>query len=267
MPQVLVSKLSLFGLPIKMAMERARTAGFDGIEVSLTNRFKDYVWRCQYLAKKLDLTLHFHQAWSSDEDPTDWKFKILEWVGYLPQSGYILSDNVPCDITQEPVVIQADRLSEIHDLKNVANNFWFQTDSVVNKHREIKMRLTSFLEKVRQFNLPVVFDTQHYLEWRLGVFRDLSKLPTNPARLFELLEEGWTTLGSHTKEIHLNDWQPGNRNVFPGTGVAPLTELCQLVKSTGWNGCVVPEISPSMPMPHSQDTLKRLRDTVDSYFA
>ena len=262
MPQILASKLSLFGLPIEMAMRRIKEAGFSGIEVSITNRFRDYIWRCQNLAKELNLTLHFHQSWSADEDPTDWKFKVLEWVGYLPSSGYTLRDHIPREINDCPVVINADRVNEAP--RNL--NFWYQTDCIFQDLIP-KLAFLEFIRLVERYDLPVVFDTQHYLEYRLGHFRDLRYLPTGKTELMKLLEEGWEIFGPHTKEIHLNDWRPTARNVFPGTGIAPLREFCQLVKSSGWNGYIVPEISLGIPIPHSKDTLNRLRETVDSYFA
>ena len=261
MPQVLASKLSLFGLPIKIAMERVRAAGFDGIEVLLTDRFRNYTWRCQYLAKELGLILHFHQAWSSDEDPTDKKFVILGKLGYLPQQRYALRQHIPASIRNKIVVIQADRINE-----RFGNHQWLQTDCIFKNGRSL-LSLAEFAQAVNKLNLPVVFDTQHYLEWKLGIFRDLSKLPTDQKKLLELLEEGWATFGPHAKEIHLNDWAPNERNVFTGTGIAPLKEFCKMVKSSGWNGYVVPEIGPKVPIPRSLDTLKKLRETVESYFA
>ena len=261
MPQILASKISLFGLPIKIAMERVKRAGFQGIEILITNCFRDYIWRCQYFAQELDLTLHFHQAWSADEDPTDWKFKVLEWVGYLPTSGYTLKNHVPMEIS-DPVVISADRINQT----TKRSNFWYQTDCIFRDSMP-QVTFPEFVRSVKKHNLPVVFDTQHYLEYRLGYFRDLKYLPTKKSDLMKLLEEGWAIFGQHAKEIHLNDWTPVSRNVFPGTGVAPLKEFCRLVKSTGWDGYIVPEIGPRIPIPHSLDTMRRLRETVDSCFA
>ena len=243
-------------------MRRVKEAGFSGIEVIITNRFRDYVWRCQNLAKELDLTLHFHQSWSADEDPTDWRFKVLGWVGYLPSSGYTLRNHIPREIDNYPVVINADRINEA--TRNLS--FWYQTECIFQDSIP-KLTFPEFVGLVKRYDLPVVFDTQHYLEYRLGHFRGLKYLPTVKTELMKLLEEGWKMLGQHTKEIHLNDWRPESRNVFPGTGIAPLAEFCQLVKSSGWNGYIVPEISPSIPIPHSKYTLDRLRETVDSYFA
>jgi len=84
--------------------------------------------------------------------------------------------------------------------------------------------------------------------------------------MIKLLEEGWDMLGKHVQEIHLNDWTPNERNVLTGTGIAPLKEFCEMIKSSSWDGCVVPEISPRIPISHSLDTLKRLRKKVESYF-
>lgn len=263
MPQILASKLSLFGLPIKSAMDKVKEAGFDGIEVLLTDRFRNYIWRCQHFAKELGLTLHFHQAWSADEDPTDWKFKILEGVGYIPKPGYALSVHMPETTNNHPVVINGDRINQAR-----RSNFWYQTDCVFWDPWP-KLPFPEFVRVVKKNNLSVVFDTQHYLEWRLGVFRDLSRLPKSQKGLFDLLKEGWELLGPHTKEIHLNDFNPttGERNVFPSTGIAPLGAFCNLVQSGNWQGYIVPEVSPQILFPYSTKKLICLRETVESYFA
>lgn len=266
--QILASKLSLFGLPIKTAMERVRGAGFQGIEVLCTNRFRNYYQRCRQFAEELGLTLHFHQAWSADEDPTDWKFRILERVGYLPQSGYGLGDNVPYDLTDVPTVIQADRLNEFYDHGAIAPYYWFQTDCVQDKFGQPKLSFSEFVTLVQRHKLPVVFDTQHYLEWKLGLFRDLSQIPRDSFWILQWLEEGWELLGPHVKEIHLNDFDPGTgaRNVFPGTGVLPIAAFCNLVKRSGWQGDIVPEVNPQTLFPYSRKKLISLRKEVEWYF-
>lgn len=186
-------------------------------------------------------------------------------MGYLPKHGYVLGDHIPYDLVNIPTVIQADRLNELYRHNDLAPSYWFQTDCIWDGSKP-KLLFSEFIRIVNEHHLPVVFDTQHYLEWRLSVFRDLTKLPTNPKRIFSLLEEGWGILGSNTKEIHLNDWRPETRNVFPGTGIAPLREFGCLVKSMDWNGYVVPEISPNMPFPHSTKTMTILRKKVENYF-
>lgn len=264
--QILASKLSLFGLPMKTTMKRVKDAGFQGIEVLCTDRVRNYYQRCRQFAEELGLTLHLHQAWSADEDPSDWKFRILERVGYLPQSGYRLRDNVPWNLVDVPTVIQADRLSEAWGLVRIVPYYWFQTDSVWDGSKP-KIDFWEFVRLVKQYNLSVVFDTQHYLEWRLGIFRNISQM-TNTNWLLPLLEEGWELLGPYTKEIHLNDFDPrtGERNVFPGTGTFPMAAFCSLVRASDWHGCIVPEVNPQTLFPYSRKKLITLREKVEWYF-
>lgn len=111
MPEVMVSKTSLFGIPIGIAMRRAKQAGFSGIEILITYRFgDDYFSRCIWKAEDLGLTVHWHQAWSADEDPTDRSFVVMEEIGYLLKSGYKLRDHIPFRIHDKIIVINADRI-------------------------------------------------------------------------------------------------------------------------------------------------------------
>ena len=74
-------------------------------------------------------------------------------------------------------MIQADRINE-----RFGNHQWLQTDCIFKNGRSL-LSLAEFVQAVNKLNLPVVFDTQHYLEWKLGIFRDLSKLPTDQKKL------------------------------------------------------------------------------------
>jgi hypothetical protein len=274
--------MSLFGLPMNVAMKMAKNAGFDGIEVLLNHWYMAQIPHYRNIAQDIGLNLHFHQAWSSEEDPTDWRFTLMEAARYLPQSGYALEDNVPFFITKEPVVIDAGRLLEIKSrptsiselTRPIPNNYWFQTDTVVNSEGYRLIYFDEFAKLVQQNNLPVVFDTQHCLEWTLGRFRRLQsiawKAHIESIDLITLmkaqLKKCWEQLGPHTKEIHLNDFNPitGKGNLFPGEGLVPLQYFCDLVKKSGWQGVVVPEVSPSPNL--WRYNLKILRERTESYF-
>ena len=158
--QVLLSKMSVFGLPMQMAMNLAKESRFDGIEILINGWYKNRMPDYQSLAHNLGLKLHFHQAWSANEDPTDKSFLILEKIGYLPRQGYTLANHIPQEIRNEIIVVSADRINE-----TTGNNQWLQTDCI----------------------------------FAVGIFRDYDSLPTKKSELLKLLGEGWDILGPHTK--------------------------------------------------------------------
>jgi sugar phosphate isomerase/epimerase len=271
--EIFFSKMSAFGLPMGLAMKMVQEAGFDGMEI-LLNGFSHRIPKYKELAEELGLDLHFHQAWSADEDPTDKKFKLLELIGYLPSEGYTILDQVDY-LDNQILIIQADRIQEVSrnpewrnrwNTNMIAPNFWFQTDSSFNDGQPL-VPFSQFVDYVQRFNASVVFDTQHYIEYVLGQFRNISAFP-EPAKIFELLQEGWELLGSHVKEIHLNDCSAElGRNIFPGTGTMPLQDFCWMVEDSDWQGTIVPEVSPTILFPYRLQHLKELRSKVESYFA
>lgn len=240
--------------------------GFDGVEILLNPFTKSRVSAYRSLARNLGATLHFHQAWSVEEDPTELSFRLMGAARYLPQNGYKLRDHIPASIT-EPVVIQADRYDEARDHPN----WWLQIQSVLGSDREYKLAFERFVEIFHRLDRPpVVFDTQHYIEYVLG-FWGIEHLPTDKKYLLSLLSNGWKIFGKWTKEIHLNDCHPGlghrGRNVLPGDGVLPLKEFCQLVKSSGWDGTIVSEISPGHLLPYTSGKLANLRERISLFIA
>ena len=259
--QVLLSKMSVFGLPMQMAMNLAKESRFDGIEILINGWYKNHMPDYQSLAHNLGLKLHFHQAWSANEDPTDKSFLILEKIGYLPRQGYTLANHIPQEIRNEIIVVSADRINE-----TTGDNQWLQTDCIFTNEKPI-LSFASFVRAVNDLHLPVVFDMLHYLEYRLGIFRDYDSLTTKKSELLKLLGEGWDILGPHTKEIHLCDFKPGERNVLPGEGVMPLQEFGEIVMNSGWSGYVVPEVSPALLFPYSTKKLKDLWGRAKVFFS
>ncbi len=94
-----------------------------------------------------------------------------------------------------------------------------------------------------------MFDTQHVIEHKLGR-RGVTNFPQNQEELLLHLREAWFDLGEQTAEIHLVDSQISGdtmgRNVPLGQGVLPLKEFAKLVIESGWQGRIVPEISPKI---------------------
>ena len=241
---IFIPYCTLLGIPLFTTISGAKEARFHGVEIHLVS-FRSYgaALLCRNRAGLLGLATHFHQGWSLRENPTHWYNHVLNALGYLPRNGYALADHIPP--TGGPVVVYADRLSETRGRPN----YWLQTCSQFGRDGRYALPYVRFLEAVRRHRLPVVFDTQHYLEYALNV-RGVEDLPQDRRELFDLLAEGWRELGSFVKEIQLCDSDPrlghtGGRNVFIGEGILPLRDFCRLVKESGWDGVVVPEVKPS----------------------
>lgn len=241
--QIFIPYCAFLGIPLFTTLRGAKDAGFHGVEIRLVSfRSKRDALLCRYRAVLLGLATHFHQGWSLEENPTHWHNHVLNALGYLPHNGYALADHIP--LTSDPVVIYADRIAEAR----YYSSYWLQTCSQFARDGRYALSYIQFADAVRRHKLPVVFDTQHYLEYTLNV-RGVEDLPQDRRKLFDLLAEGWQELGSFVKEIQLCDSDPrlghtGGRNVFLGEGILPLRDFCQLVKESGWNGVVVPEVKP-----------------------
>ena len=240
MPQILIPYLALFGIPLFTTIRGARQAGFDGVEIHLAGQSQARALRCRSTAYRLGLRVHLHQGWSRDENPTHWYNHALSALGCLPPDGYRLIDHIPLGVL-DPVVVYAERLWEASGRPF----YWIQTCCQPGAP---KISFQLFLAAVERGQLPVVFDVQHYLEFRLGL-EGVGDLPTDRRALMDLLGAGWKHLGPLTKEIHLDDADPRlghtrGRNVPLGSGVLPLRDFCRMVKASGWDGTVVPEVSP-----------------------
>ena len=130
------------------------------------------------------------------------------------------------------------------------------------------MAFASFVSAVKSSKLPVVFDTQHVLEWFLNT-ENVVGLPTTPATIREIINILWRELCPFTGEIQLCDFDPRlgpshGRNVFLGDGIFPLAEFCAHVRASGWNGIATPEVSPQYL--RGKGKLRMLREKVDQLF-
>lgn len=257
MYKVLLSSMSLFGLPLGMIFRKARESGFDGVEVFLFNPVEQRVEKARRLADQYELMLHFHEVWSSEESPSSYE-RVLQLLGLLPGKDKSFIDLVPPSI-HEPVVVYANHYAEV-----CSKNHWLQTISTFFENLTCKVSFPDFISGVLKGNLPIVFDTQHYLQYRLGLGKEI---PTGVG-LVKLLCDGWLCLNSLVKEIHLNDFcvnrgSTMGRNVFLGEGQAPLDEFCKTVRESGWSGTIVPEVSPFHLFPYRERRLAELRKKVD----
>ncbi len=242
-PLVFIPYMRVLGLPFVTTLRGARAAGFHGVEISLLGMSKKAANDCRHMAQSLKLAVHFHQAWSIDENPTHWFNHLFHWLGRTQPTGYTLAEHLPDD--DLPVVVYADRWRETLGHPN----WWLQTASCFNERLARRITYDDFLKVVRRHSLPVVFDTQHYLEMSLGV-SGVEGFPESISVLRDRLIRGWRELGPLVKEIHLCDSDPAlghsaSRNVFLGCGRLPLRDFCRFVKESGWEGVVTPEVSPA----------------------
>lgn len=249
--------------PRRRKCELVKRARFDGIEVflALSRNIGKKVEVYRKLTRASGLSMTLHQGWSLTESHNPASQRPFARLGMLPPDGYRIEDIVPSG--PESVVLYADRINEL----GVAGNprYWFQTSSVCGVDSRFRLSYPLFAQAVIARNLPVVFDTQHVLEYAQGVV-GVGALPKNPTKLGDLLMQLWGTLSTYVREIHLQDCNPafGNkgRSLFTGTGILPLSEFCREVKSSGWDGVVSVEVSSGQLFPYRPKCLVELRETV-----
>lgn len=256
--KIILPDISLFGLPSRKKCELVAAAGFDGIEVFLLSR--DIPAKIDKLRREVHragLLMTLHQGWTKKEAHDELGSRVLGWLGMLPPHGYTLREHVPAG--EEPVVIFADRIPERNQ-----DRYWVQTTAVSDGGHLHALPFGEFWSAVVAQGLPVVFDTQHVLEYALGTI-GAHNLPRDPVRIGSLLLELWEKLGPYTREIHLQDCDPsgGARScsaLFLGDGVLPFREFCQELKRSGWDGVVSVEVSPDHLFPYRSRRLAELRD-------
>lgn len=237
--------LSLLGLSLRRSLDIIKSARFDGAEVLASPANRRRSQEIRTLVRKYGLELHWHQQWSYAEN-TNWYNMIATLFGLLEPNGYSLKSALPTHSTDEPFVAYADRWQEAGVLSDYC--IWLQTCTVMNNKNKHSMTFDRFREIVRTHKPRLVFDTQHYLEWRFGTY-GVSGIPVDGHLIKEVLEEGWREVGAYVEEIHLNDFDPRRgdsrgRNLLLGDGVLPLESFAATVRRSDWHGTVVPEIAP-----------------------
>ncbi|RJQ37397.1 hypothetical protein C4552_00850 [Candidatus Parcubacteria bacterium] len=263
------------GIPLLGSFVAIKSAGADGVEVHLAacrNTSRRVINRqvLEYLrrAEALGLQMHLHQAWTLRDNPTHWHNWLLHYLRQLPREGMGLSDQLPYPLISMgmPCVLYAEHYANPQAL---TAQHWFQTRSSFGLNGRYRVSYAAFAAFAQRLRLPVVFDTQHVLEWRAGV-RGVEWLPDRPAHLLAELLAAWRELGPLVREIHLSDCVPGgdhtiDRNVFVGEGRLPLREFCGEIKRD-WEGVVVPEVGPRHLIPWSRQLPKLVKRTRE-YFA
>lgn len=259
-----LASMSLFPLPLGSILRFASKAGFDFVEVFLLGKWtKERVSRLIESAAMLSLELHFHEVWTTErsEKKERWMNRLLTVTGRLPSEDYRLEEWVPENA--RPFVAYAERIGELRGMEDV----WFQSIAQQKSLDDPAPRLScpEFLECTQKGAFPVVFDTMHFIEYVRGE-SGIEHSHLDAPSILDEWQRFWSVSGPQVKEIHFNDFT-GKRNLWPGEGTAPLGEFANLAKQSGWDGCVVPEVRPKLPLPYVTRELLSLRKKVESYFA
>jgi hypothetical protein len=196
----------------------------------------------------------------SSQEKEKWFNQALTVLGLLPQEEYDRNQWIPKNA--RPLVAYAEEVP----LFVGENNIWFQSIACQRSLTDRSPRLScvDFLRIAREKNLPIVFDTMHFIEY----VRSESGIEHSKLGASDILNEWqkfWRAFGSQVKEFHWNDFTR-ERNLWPGTGAAPLEEFAAEVKQSGWDGCVVPEVIPRLPFTYGGKRLLALRKKMDDYF-
>ncbi len=232
-------------VPANRAIDLAKAAGFDGIEIMSSSWTRDKFGEYIRKAEKLGMCVHAHQPWSyAESNAPDAKAWLAEKVGYLPCGSYSLHGCMPKE--RLPKIVYADRIMETQQ----SLDYWFQTCPVRFEGMH-KIYLDDFMHRWQENPNPICFDFQHYLEWSTGTtMTPRNFLGMSPGKMEKMLVEGFEFFHPHVKEIHLTDSRPElglkGLNVLTGSGVLPLKEVCKHIVSMGWTGYVVPEVTPKL---------------------
>ena len=260
-----LSSISLFPFPLKTTLRKASMAGFDFVEVFLFGYWdEEVVDYFRMYAEGLKLQLHFHQVWTtnSSEKKEVWINHALTTLGQLPPEEYSRREWIPQNA--RPFVAYAEELETSHLAGR--DDVWFQAiaSQCSLADRSPRLAYSAFLHGLRTRKLQTVFDTMHFIEYVRGDSGiEHSALATS--EVLGLWERFWSEFHLQVREIHFNDFTT-ERNVWPGTGTAPLLEFADGVRRCGWDGAVVPEVRPRLPFPYGRKELLALRREMDGYF-
>jgi hypothetical protein len=257
----LLPSICLWPFPFWLIFKWAKEAGFDGVEILMFGRWtSEKVERVRKKASAYGLVVHFHAPWSLGEsnDGITVRDIVLTLLGRLPWPGYKLDSLIP--LNARPLVAYSDVLRDFHD------GYWIQTDSTGTDY---KVPFDEFRKRFSKNPFPTVVDTQHFHEYMAGK-PGVSRLTDSRQSYFIDLVGAWEEFGEMVQEVHFNDFNPAlgdkkGRNVFPGTGVAPLKEFAKQLRLTGFKGAVVPEVGPKV-IAHDIDRLKALRKQLREWF-
>lgn len=261
---------------VESMCELLRSIGWSGLEIFMFPGQEKVRERLEVLAPEMRISLH--QPWSYAESGGLLVNRFLSLFGRLAPDQYTLAS---CAVggSGRLFVAYADRCEEVVCLRNMPGQktvFALQTATTwigEGKARRHRMGYHDFVRAVHLHQIPVVFDTFHVLEWKLGTIgKKLCGL--NESILTKALLEAWEEVGpERIVEIHWNDFTATDlladgRACFPGEGRLGkgLTVLAKDICRRGWKGHIVPEISPLLLFP-SNRKMRELKERMDSFFS
>jgi Xylose isomerase-like TIM barrel len=258
-----VPYLEVLGMKPYGSLKDIKNAGFDGAEGFLIGGLRS-VKRAEELvikASEIDLGLRFHQGWTYESGQPNLFNYILGAVGALVSKGMSLEEQFS-PVAGDHVVVYGNWADH-----SICGNYLYQTASQYQDGR-FGYSFGWFVERVKEYNLPVVFDTQHVLEWFWNK-KNVSELPMDVEFLKKTICKLWKDLRPFVKEIHLCDFNPYlggslGRNVFPGTGIFPIKEFFAEVRASNWDGIITPEVN--IRHMKGSNSLKRLREVTEQLY-
>lgn len=267
---------SLFGLTFAQKAKLLEHTGFQGIELFMFPSVARELEKHRLVAEHHGLRLSLHQPWSYGESGGHFSNRILGPIGYLPKDGYTLSDLVAHG-RGELFIAYCDRRSEIATMKNPPVQFAYQTACSwigAGKNRTHRIPYRELLDNILPTGAPIVFDTFHVLEWRLGKPGGKALGAYSEHELAKELLSAWNEIGQERiVEIHWNDFQSDERgsdgrNCFPGEGklASGLRLLSREITRKKWEGYIVSELSPFLLFPYRTRTLIALRERMEQFF-
>ncbi len=225
----------------------AEELGLDGVEIFYAGRGRREYSELVKSAHGRGLGIHFHQSFSPAEATSpSLIWEVLSLVGFLPGDD-IFGSNLRFPSARinpkTPVVAYANEI----DTLLMEERYWYQTVSVA-KSGNFSMSFQTFCARVKGTPARVVFDTFHTIEWQIGWPGRINYFPRDRSVLLRTLIDNFEYFRKETGgvvEVHLADcsWERG-RNVPLGTGDLPIEEFARYLRTSGWKGVVVPEVSP-----------------------
>ncbi len=263
MAQVFLPYVELLWKKYPAPLTLIKDAGFDGVECHLIGRLlsSERVLSLREEVKNLGLEIRFHQGWSWETGQRILPNYILRPIGSLVPNGMTLADQM-LDVGDDPVVVYGNHVDGPFQA-----NYVYQTASEFVYGETYAMEFQDFVSTVADKKSPIVFDTQHVVEWYLN-HPTVDGIPLDQTA-GGIVTDMWEKFHAQVKEIHLCDFNPRlgptrGRNVPLGKGMFPLEKFCADVRASGWDGVITPEVS----FQHltGLDALKALRAKIESLF-
>lgn len=230
------------------SLQAIKAAGWDGVEIHLIGSLRSLPALATAVgeATELGLEYRFHQGWSWRTGQRNFANVLLKLLGALVPDDETLQEQTRNAMAfGGPVVVYGNHL--VGAPEGNLPGCIFQTASEHVDGHAYAMSYDEFVSRLPAApKAGIAFDTQHYLEWvnNLETVEGLPNMLRSPGQF----QQFWNEFGHQVVELHWNDADPSRgrdrgRNVIPGRGGIPLHEMARIVRKSGWNGIVVPEVN------------------------